>query len=55
MNADTRLQVDHWSKRSKPSTSDPRLDVLKTRAVLHCHIRYVIKPADPRMRRKVRM
>ena len=30
------------------SPFDPRLDVLEACVVLHLHVRYVIKPADPK-------
>ena len=30
------------------SPFDPRLDVLEACAVLHLHVRYVIKPDDPK-------
>ena len=36
------------SEESKLPLSDPRLDVLEACAVLHLHVRYVIKPADPK-------
>ena len=36
------------SEEGKSPSSDPRLDVLEACAVLHLHVRYVIKPADPK-------
>ena len=36
------------SEEGKSPSSDPRLDVLEACAVLHLHIRHVIKPADSR-------
>jgi hypothetical protein len=47
MGGDTWLHSGHVSEQSKPPTSDPRLDILKTCAVLHFYIRYAIEPADP--------
>ena len=44
----TRRHAGHMSKEVKSPSSDPRLDVLKACAVLHLHVRYVIKPADPK-------
>ena len=36
------------SKEGKSPSSDPLFAVLKACAVLHLHVRYVIKPADPK-------
>ncbi len=47
MGGDTWLHSGNVSEQSKPSSSNPGLDVLKACAVLHFHIRYVIEPADP--------
>ena len=35
-------------EEGKSPSSDPRLDVLDSCAVLHLHVCYVIKPADPK-------
>ncbi len=47
MGGDTWLYSGHMSEQSKPPTSNPRLNILKTCAVLHFYIRYVIEPVDP--------
>ena len=48
MSRDTRKHASHVSEEGKSYSSDPRLDVLKACAVLHLHIRYVDKSADPK-------
>ena len=40
--------MGHESKEGKSSSSDPRLDVLEACAVLHLHVRYVIKLVSPK-------
>ena len=34
------------SEEDKSPSSDPRLDILEACAVLHLHVRYVVKSAD---------
>ena len=48
MTGDTIKHAGQVSEEDKSSSTDPRLDVLKACAVLHLHVRYVDKSADPK-------
>ena len=48
MGGDTRKHAGHVTEEGKSFSSDPRLGTLKACPVLHLHVRYANKSADPK-------